>query len=415
LSRQRNARLLLGSAFVSEIGDWFNIVALLALAARFGDGALSVGVMLAVRMAPRLLFQVPAGAIVDRFASPRFLVVVQLAMGLVAASFALIAAVPNLWLLYGLVFALETINTVAWPAFRVELGRSLTADQRAPANGLLGLAMTVGQLIGPTIGWAILTVAAPTAVFLLNGLTFVGNAVAVSRIDRHRTIPFVPDNDAPQTHGGVGLAGAAGYRWLLRQPTLAAFTGVFLAANLMVQGTIALFVSRATALGLGQHGTGVFYTSVAVGTIVGSAAAGVGEYRHRGALYLVAGALAAMAVALGVFGVAGGIPLALVALVAAGIGTDVGEVVGTTHFQHHLPEALWGRFLSILLVGVGMGGVIGVLSGPLLAKAVGISGALVLLAVPVVVLCGILAAITRRAHPQADTDPMAFAADHTMT
>jgi len=403
--------LLLGSAFVSEIGDWFNIVALLALAARFGDGALGVGVMLAVRMAPRLLFQVPAGAIVDRFASPRFLVAVQLIMGLIASSFALVAAVPNVWLLYGLVFALETMNTVAWPAYRVQLGRSVPETQRGPANGVLGLSMTVGQLVGPTVGWGVLAVAAPTAVFLLNGLTFVGNAVAVSRLDRRPAHEIAPELDAPTGVGAAAPAGAGGYRWLLRRPELVAYAGLFLTATLMIQGTIALFVTRATMLGLGEHGTGVFYTSVAVGSILGSTVAGAGAYRNRRALYVVAGALVVMALALATFGVADGIPLAIGALVAAGVGTDIGEVVGTTHFQYRLPEALWGRFLSIFLVGVGTGGMVGALAGPLLARAVGTPTTLVLLATPVVLMGGVLASMVRGNDTAAEPELLPSVAD----
>src|SRR4051812_40886875 len=51
---ERDVALLLGAGAVSEIGDWFNIVALISLSYGFGGGALGVGGMFATRMVTRL-------------------------------------------------------------------------------------------------------------------------------------------------------------------------------------------------------------------------------------------------------------------------------------------------------------------------------------------------------------------------
>src|SRR5918995_3336390 len=87
---ERNVALLLGAGVVSEIGDWFNIVALISLSYSFGDGALGVGGMFATRMVTRLLCQGPAGAFVDRHASRTLLFSSQLVMAVVASAFALL-------------------------------------------------------------------------------------------------------------------------------------------------------------------------------------------------------------------------------------------------------------------------------------------------------------------------------------
>ena len=42
----RNVALLVGSGFISEIGDWFNMVALISLAYRFAETAEGVGVII---------------------------------------------------------------------------------------------------------------------------------------------------------------------------------------------------------------------------------------------------------------------------------------------------------------------------------------------------------------------------------
>lgn len=96
---ERNVALLLGAGFTSEIGDWFNTVALIAVSYEFGEGAVGVGGMLALRMLPRLVFQAPAGVLVDRWSGKRLLFITQFIMAVIAASFVLLVFVPSLWLL----------------------------------------------------------------------------------------------------------------------------------------------------------------------------------------------------------------------------------------------------------------------------------------------------------------------------
>ena len=135
-----------------RFGDWFNTVALISLSFRFSDSALGVGGMFAARMLTRLLAQGPAGSLVDRHAGRRLLFASQLAMAVVASSFALLVIVPELWLLYLLVILLEVVNCIARPAFMVELKAEAPEEQRAAANGALFASATTAQLVGPPLG-----------------------------------------------------------------------------------------------------------------------------------------------------------------------------------------------------------------------------------------------------------------------
>jgi MFS family permease len=148
----RNVALLVGSGFISEIGDWFNMVALITLAYRYADTAEGVGGLLAVRMVARLLLQGPAGSFVDHHVGRKLLFGSQIVMGLVAASFLLLVRWPNLYLLYTLVIALEAANAVARPAFMVELRAEAPVAERPAATGALFASMTTAQLIGPLLG-----------------------------------------------------------------------------------------------------------------------------------------------------------------------------------------------------------------------------------------------------------------------
>jgi len=388
--------LLLGAGVVSEIGDWFNIVALISLSYSFGDGALGVGGMFATRMVTRLLCQGPAGAFVDRHASRRLLFTSQLIMAIVASSFAFLVMVPELWLLYGLVILLEATNCIVSPAFMVELKAEAPVEQRAAANGVLTASMSTAQLVGPLLGALVLAPFGAAAVFALNGLTFLAVALAVTQLKGGLRITraVALDQDEPQRPLiARSDAGAISYAWLLRRQDLTLYLLACLSVALLVRATITLFVVRAVVFGIGDSGIGFFYAAVGIGSIAGSVVAGA-RARHATPLYPAAIAMALCATALAVFGVAG-IVLAVVALVIAGFATDFYEVVGLTYFQNSIPDAVYARFISVFYLALSAGGLVGALVGPALEQMFGVGTSLLVLAVPSLVLALVLAVMSR--------------------
>ncbi len=397
---ERNIALLLGAGFASEIGDWFNTVALISLAFRFSDGATGVGGMLAVRMVTRLLLQGPAGALVDRHAGRKLLFTSQLAMALFASLFALLVLFPALWLLYLLVVLLEATNCIARPAFMVELRDEAPEDQRAAANGALFASTTTAQLIGPLLGAIVLAPFGPAVVFLLNGATFLGVAFAVAQLRgglSGQPAYSQRQRDAEMQAASGSETSPIGYRWLLRRQDLSLYALVSSCLALLVQATIALFVVRANSLGLGDSGVGIFYAAVAVGSIAGSIVAGASA-RFATPLFPAAIAMATCALALAVFGVVGSAVFAIFALVVAGFATDFYEVVGLTYFQHSIPNMVYGRFFSIFLLALSAGGLVGALAGPTLEQLLGVGPSLVALSAPGVTLALILAFLAKSWH-----------------
>lgn len=396
---ERNVALLLAAGLTSEIGDWFNTVALISLSYHFGDGATGVGGMLAVRMLARLIYQGPAGSIVDRYQGRTLLLVTQLVLAVVATAFVLLTQFPALWLLYLLVLLLEAANCVARPAFMVELRLEAPPDLRAAANGALFASTTTAQLIGPVLGAAVLAPFGPEAVFIVNGLTFLGVALAVTQLrgtprGKEDPVTVTATSGAVASQPSRSAPPEFGYAWLLRRFDLSLYSMVCLSLALLVQATIALFVVRANALGLGDGGVGIFYAAVAVGSLVGSIAGGASG-QFSAPLFPAAIAMAVCATALAAFGAAASAALAIAALVVAGFATDFYEVVGLTYFQHSIPEAVYGRFFSVFLLALSAGGLVGALAGPLLEQDLGVDRSLAALAAPGVALALCLAFFAR--------------------
>ena len=393
----RNVALLLGAGVVSEIGDWFNTVALITLSYGYGDGAIGVGGMFAARMLMRLVFQGPAGAFVDRHAGRRLLVASQLFMAVIASSFALLVVVPELWLLYLLVILLEVTNCIARPAFMVELKAEAPEAQRSAANGALYASMTTAQLVGPLLGALVLASFGAAAVFVLNGLTFLGVAIAVTQLrgglQATRAVEISP-GDAGTRVAGTPQTAPLGYRWLLRRYDLSLYGLVCLSLALLVQATITLFIVRSVTLGFADGGVGLFYAAVAAGSIAGSLVAGA-RAQHAASLAPAAVAMGLCAIALAVFGGADTAALAIVALVIAGFATDFYEVVGLTFFQESIPDVLYARFFSIFLLALSAGGLVGALAGPALERMLGVGASIGVLAAPSLALALLLALKSR--------------------
>jgi MFS family permease len=394
----RNVALLVGAGFLSEIGDWFNLVALIALAYRYAETAEAVGGLLAVHMVARLVLQGPAGAFVDRHAGRKLLFTSQLVMALVATSFLLLVRWPSLYLLYPLVIALEAANAVARPAFMVELRAEAPEADRPAATGALFASMTTAQLIGPLLGAIVLAPLGAAGVFVLNGLTFLAVAMTVTQLrgglDGQPQVDRETPVEEPQSLDAPGPE-PAGYQWLLRRRDLTAFTAICLLLALLVQATVTLFVIQANNLNLGDSGVGVFYAAVAAGSISGSVAGGA---RGNGPAALVASAIAMAicAAALALFGVAGSLIVALAALAIAGFATDFYEVVGLAYFQDAIPGSVYGRFFSLFLLALSAGGLIGALTAPLLESRWGLAMTLGILALPAGVLAVLFGVAARR-------------------
>ncbi len=400
---ERNVATLLGAGVASELGDWFNTVALISLSFRFTDSALGVGGMFAARMLTRLLLQGPAGTLVDRLAGRTLLFITQLTMAVIATSFALLVFFPALWLLYVLVILLEAVNCIARPAFMVELKAEAPEEQRATANGALFASATTAQILGPPLGAFALALSGPAVVFVLNGLTFlvVAMAVAALRGGLRGTRHSEPAGAGGSRDAGEATPGTRlGYRWLLRRRDLSLYILVCLSLALLVQATVTLFVIRANALGFGDSGVGIFYMAVAIGSVTGSVIAGT-RAQHVVPLYPAAIAMGICAIALVAFGAAASAAVALVTLVIAGFATDFYEVVGLSYFQGSVPSGVYGRFFSVFLLALSAGALVGALAGPVLEQKLGLANTLTILAVPALALALLLMAMSRTWDSQA--------------
>src|SRR5215208_4043933 len=155
LLRNHNYRHMWMGQVVSEIGDYFNNVAVYALVMeRSGSGMVVSGVMLA-RAIPAMLAGPVAGITLDRMDRKRIMIVSDLVRCVVALGFMATAHQPRPWLLYVLSGLLMFASPFFTSGRAAILPSIVTPDELHTANSLTQTTqwatLTLGALMA---GWS---------------------------------------------------------------------------------------------------------------------------------------------------------------------------------------------------------------------------------------------------------------------
>lgn len=100
LKEEKDYARLFFAGVLNGIGDRFSQVALLALLLQVTGSGLAVGLALAIRVIPFLLFGPLGGLMADRFSRRKILVCTDLGRILFALSFVFVNDVSSVWIVY---------------------------------------------------------------------------------------------------------------------------------------------------------------------------------------------------------------------------------------------------------------------------------------------------------------------------
>jgi MFS family permease len=201
LRRNHNYRNLWLAQVVSEIGDYFNNVAVYALVMeKSGSGMVVSGVMLA-RAIPAMLAGPVAGVVLDRLDRRRVMIASDLVRALVALAFVVTVGQPRPWLLYvlsGLLMFASPFFTSGRAAILPDIASSAELHT---ANSLTQTTQWATLTLGTMLaGWSAAGFGYEWA-FVINSLSFAFSAWAVGRMAKGHG-EFTARRPAPR--GAVG-------------------------------------------------------------------------------------------------------------------------------------------------------------------------------------------------------------------
>ena len=185
----RNYRIYLGGAFVSNIGTWMQRVAQDWLVLELSGGsALAVGITTGLQFLPMLLLSAYGGLIADRLDKRRILLITQSWLALCALVLGLLAVtglastghVYLLALLFGIGTAFDN------PARQTLVAEVTGPDHLANAIGLNSASFHAARVVGPAVAGLLIAAVGSGWAILTNALSYLAFLVALLLVDRSR-------------------------------------------------------------------------------------------------------------------------------------------------------------------------------------------------------------------------------------
>lgn len=283
--RHRTFRLLFGGQVVSDLGDWLDFLALIALIVYRWD--LGASALAALSVAVALPFAVIAplsGVWADRL--PRKALMVAADLGRALVVFGLVFA-PNLPAVLALVIVRGVFSTFFGPARQATIASAVPQADLLAANSLSQLSFHLAKILGPVLGGLLVAAVGPRPAFLVDAVTYVVSAACIVQL------PTM----APTAQTNTGTAERAPRFWrefreglaaLLHRRSLVLAVASNSAAVLIIFTFDSLGGLALRELGLGAALFGLTVGSIGLGTAAGAIA--IGQWGKRLAPLVTLGA-----------------------------------------------------------------------------------------------------------------------------
>jgi MFS family permease len=359
LRRHRDFRLLFIGQAASFFGSMVTYVALPYQTFQLTHSTLAVGLLSLAEFVPLMIMAFLGGALSDAFDRRRMVQIAELGSGLGIGVLLVNALLPHprTWVLFAVAPVLAGLYGIFRPSLDAMVPRLVTKEELPAASALEGFRGTLGEIAGPALAGIIIATAGLPAVYAIDTATYGISLVALWFM---RAIP--PAADAPPV-SLRSIAEGVRYAWS-RQELLGTY-GVDMIAMFFGM-PMALFPAIANKFG-GAGVLGLLYTAPAVGSLVATVTSGwvPRVHRHGLAVIFAAGTWGAAIV---VFGFAGTLWLALVALAIAGGADMVSGIFRMTIWNQTIPDRLRGRLAGIEQVSYTSGPLLGNLEAGVLAS-----------------------------------------------
>lgn len=271
LRQNRNFRLLFIGQTISQLGDWFNAVAVFALLLDLTGSATAVAWMMIVQFLPVAIVGPLAGVVVDRVDRRRLMIMTDLLRGSLVLVLLVIRRPDQVWIAYVVMAIIVGAQGFFEPARTATIPNITSKEELMPANALSSATWSAMLAIGASIGGLVTAVAGRNVAFIINAASFFASAYFIAGT-RYNSAPAA----GPRPTGFLALTGITdlveGMRYIRRHSHVAALmlvkAGWGLAGGVLLLLTI--FGERVFPVGSGSAGgIGVLYGARGVGAGLG--------------------------------------------------------------------------------------------------------------------------------------------------
>ena len=349
LRRNRSFRQLWLGQVVSQMGDWFNTIALYTIILKLTGSGRDVGLLLVARFLPSFLFGSISGVIADRFSRQRIMIVSDLLRAAVVLGFLFVRRADQLWMIYVLTVFQLGLSTFFEPAKTAAIPSIVEDRELVAANAITSVTWSVMLTLGAAIGGFITGWFGTDVAFVLDAATYLLSAALIAMI----RLPKRKKRERQKLTLGrlLGITETIdGIRYVKDRPRVLALLLVKPAWGLGggILTLLAVFGERIFPVGRdAAGGIGVLFAARGIGTAVGPIVArrisGEGDRRMQASIgisFVIAG------IFYSAFGSATSFVFALVVLGIAHCGGSILWVFSTVMLQRSVEDNFRGRVFA---------------------------------------------------------------------
>jgi predicted MFS family arabinose efflux permease len=349
LRRNRSFRQLWLGQVVSQMGDWFNTIALYTIILQLTGSGRDVGLLLVARFVPSFLFGPISGVVADRFSRRTIMIVSDLLRAVVVLGFLLVRRADQLWIIYVLTVVQLGLSTFFEPAKTAAIPSIVGDRELVAANAISSVTWSAMLTIGAAIGGIITDAFGTNVAFILDAATYLLSAALIASI----RVPKRAKRPRQKLSLGrvLGITETIeGIRYVKDRPRVLAYLLVKPAWGLGggILTLLAVFGERIFPVGKGAAGgIGVLFAARGIGTAIGPIVArriaGEGERRMQvtiGIAFLIGGVFYIA------FGSATTLFFALIVLGLAHCGGSILWVFSTVMLQRSVLDSFRGRVFA---------------------------------------------------------------------
>ncbi len=266
LRRNVNYRNLWLGAVVSQLGDWFNLIAAASLIAELTSSGAAISYLFLARFLPLFFFSPLAGVLADRFNRRRIMILSDVLRALIVLGFLFIRDPAHLWLFYLLTASQFALSAIFTPTRTAVIATIVKREDLVTANALDSFTWSTMLAVGALLGGLVAGTLGNAVTFVADSITFLVAAYFVSRV----TIPeqLVVARAATEPAGWLNFFD--GLRYLLGEPFIFVISLVKAGGSLVWGAVNVLEVSFAEQVfplaGDGSTTLGIIYAVSGLGT-----------------------------------------------------------------------------------------------------------------------------------------------------
>lgn len=278
--RNPDYRRLFAANAVSQLGDWFSVVALFSLLLELTGRGESVALVLVCRTLPIFLTGPIAGVLADRFSRRAIMVAADLTRAVLVLAFLFVHRPDQVWIAYVAIVLHAIVSALFEPAQQATFPNLVRPEDLVVASALENTLWSTMLAVGAALGGLMMLAFGRPATFTADALSFVGSALLLrglpDRIARTRTPPAVPAAQ-PTARGARWLKALGiddlreGARYVFHHPRVRSLIVTKGCFGLTLGGILVLlafFGERVFQLPEGK-GISVLWTARGIGSFVG--------------------------------------------------------------------------------------------------------------------------------------------------